>query len=511
MKSLGLITLQEFILWAFGSDNPAVVGLAVLCTAVSIQQLDSKIHESIIQRLPRLTGELFQELFKLVDTFIVNDSEFACSREGIEVILMSAKILMNLGLIKKCWILNHRAVSYAQLLGLHRPQRLSAKESDYERTNRHQAWLSISHADVLLSLLLGLPYATDGRTIPAHMQGKPGTTLFFQHQLIRLAGRVIDKTQMGYTLSAITTQDIQNDIDSVVSQMPEDFWDVRGALAAGTITETEYCERLAPINFYYLIKVFLHMPLMIQSLEDSHLGAHKQACLLACRESLVTYQIMRSESGSVFSMIKVIDYQAFICASLLLLGIMGYGQPCVPLQNYDSQKDMDLVHATLYTLRQASMSSNNAIASQAVQGLESLTFLASGKACPAMAGGGQNGYARIVVPYSGTITISPGSFYANRHPDSVAQELAAASGPIFTLSYGSPEPYFGEGSKQIPSNVLNTGAPDFTLSGEQDFGSGFVPEYPYIDFDWGNMINTNTEEDWAWLMDVNNNTMSGIM
>jgi hypothetical protein len=34
----------------------------------------------------------------------VNDSEFASSREGIEVIMMSGKLLMNFGLLKKCWV-----------------------------------------------------------------------------------------------------------------------------------------------------------------------------------------------------------------------------------------------------------------------------------------------------------------------------------------------------------------------------------------------------------------------
>lgn len=97
-------TLQEFVLWALSSEDPSIVGLGILSIAVSIQQLDSKTHSYIIVRLSRPAGELFHECFELVDRLIVNDSEFASSREGIEVIMMSGKLLMNFGLLKKCWV-----------------------------------------------------------------------------------------------------------------------------------------------------------------------------------------------------------------------------------------------------------------------------------------------------------------------------------------------------------------------------------------------------------------------
>jgi hypothetical protein len=178
-----------------------MVGLAILSIAVSVQQLDSKKLGYIICRLPRMPGELFQEYFELVDRLIVNDSEFASTMEGIEVIMMSGKLLMNFGLLKKCWVLNHRAGSYAQLLGVHRPQRLFRDESDAERARRHRSWLSICQADVLLSLLLGLPYYADGRTVPISTLVESVTTEFFKLKLINLSARVIDKNQMGLSLS----------------------------------------------------------------------------------------------------------------------------------------------------------------------------------------------------------------------------------------------------------------------------------------------------------------------
>lgn len=115
---------------------------------------------------------------------------------------MSGKLLMNFGLLKKYWVLNHRAGSYTQFLGLHRPQRLFRNESDTA-----PSFLVIDMADVLLSLLLGLPYYADGRTVPISALG--GTTEFLQLKLIGLSARVIDKNRMGLILSLQNTHDIQ--------------------------------------------------------------------------------------------------------------------------------------------------------------------------------------------------------------------------------------------------------------------------------------------------------------
>jgi hypothetical protein len=85
-------TLQDFVLWAFESSNPSVAGLALLCIAVCLQQLDPRVHQYIIRQLPRLPGELFQEYFEKVDRLILNDSDYAGTEEGIEAAILSAKI-----------------------------------------------------------------------------------------------------------------------------------------------------------------------------------------------------------------------------------------------------------------------------------------------------------------------------------------------------------------------------------------------------------------------------------
>lgn len=66
--------------------------MAMLCIAVCLQQLDTRVHQYIIRQLPRLPGTLFHEYFEKVDRLIINDSDYASTEEGIEAIMLAARI-----------------------------------------------------------------------------------------------------------------------------------------------------------------------------------------------------------------------------------------------------------------------------------------------------------------------------------------------------------------------------------------------------------------------------------
>ncbi|KAE8448021.1 hypothetical protein EG329_009944 [Mollisiaceae sp. DMI_Dod_QoI] len=477
-------TLQDFTLWAFNSSDPSIVGLAMLCVAVCLQQLDTRVHQYIIRQLPRLPGELFQEYFEKVDRLIINDSDYASTEEGIEATILSAKIYMNLGLNRKCWVLFHRAIAYSQLLGFHRPERISAAETEVERYRRNQSWLSLCSGDVYTSLLLGLPYAADGRTIPV-MHNQHNATSLLKHNLILLSAKVIDRNQMGLSLSVSRTEEIQRELEAAMKDLDETFWNSPAALADGRITRQEYLERIAAQCWLYQILVLLHMPLMIHSVEDAQLEKYRTACLDACRNLLKIYHIMRSDPYSAFDMVKLIDYQAFVCSALLILGLLGYGGSTYQAANKD--KDRDLISLAITTLRQASGTVNNPIASQAVQGLETLMSLdrreqehKPGNACVGV-------YARIVVPHIGTITISPGEYITNSRPEFSSPNYPL---PVFALSHD-----IVEGSSSLANQPP-------TLASSGDFDSGQANGLEF-DFDWTSTITPNFEDDWAWLNDLN--------
>ncbi|TGO46707.1 hypothetical protein BCON_0311g00130 [Botryotinia convoluta] len=525
-------TLPDFILWALESPDPSIIGIAILCIAVCLQQLDTRIHQYIIRQLPSLPGTLFQEYFEKVERLIVNDGDYASTKEGIETIVFAAKIYMNLGLNRKCWILTHQAISYSQLLNLHRPH-LSTDKNLLERNQRIQSWLSLCAGDVYLSLLLGLPYAADGRTIPTtHNQNNP--TAQFHHNLIILSSKVIDRNQRGLHLSIPHTNKIQTSLHTTTQTLPPSFWDPQTSLSQNKISRPEYLEQIAAQCWNYHLLVLLHMPLMLQSILDPTLETHRTQCLTAARNLLRIWHIMRSDMHSAFEMVKLIDYQAFVCSTLLILSMLGYGS--CENGGRDEHNDRELIARTIATLTQARNSLGNLVAKQAVQGLESLMQMGR-ENCPRREerrgdgdgdGDGEdlslgNPYAKIVVPYVGVITISPGEYYSSveaavdevvemqMQTQTRSQSQSQSHSAPFSFSLDSnpnPNPNHEELQNGDASNHHNTNTNtryEDTL-GEAREGpvdtQGQIQiqmEWTSIDFDWASNLTVGFEDDWAWL------------
>ena len=503
-------TLQDFLLVAYNSDNPPVVGLAVLCIAVSIYQLNDEKHFHLIQQLPRPAAELFQIYFERVDRLINTDCDFSSTKEGIECILMSAKLFEGLGLPKRAWLCFGKAVIYGQYLGLHRPYS-SSPESEAERNRRYLAWSSLCQADLYLSLLLGLPYTADGRTIPAKFYGEPGTPSWFQRTLMDVAARLNDRNQMGLSSDIDITVKLQKDLDVAVRQMPAWFWDAPDFLARGLITKSEAIDCMTHQFFYHQIRVFLHMPLMLLSIENPHFSVHRLTCLDGCRGILRGYSVFRADCTIDVS--SIIDYQAFISSALLLLGILGYGVSPTTFQEIDRASDRELIARTLETLKLVSSTSNNNIASQAMEGLQTLYLIAERGECPNHKGPRKDLRARIMIPYFGELNISPGDFL---HKDRGAQdESQIPTQATFTLCHEVPgEIASGSQAQSQPRTETNSsvsnGMQDLRIHEAQPSNEQIQQEIASIDLDWNSLMNMKND-DWSWLAEFDNNEVAKFL
>lgn len=298
---------------------------------------------------------------------------------------------------------------------------------------------------------------------------------------------------MGLSLSVSETQAIQDELDIATKDLDGTFWDSPAALANGKITYHEYLEQIGVQCWLYQVLVLLHMPLMIHSVEDVQLEKHRTACLNAARNLLNIYHTMRSDPLAPFSMVKLIDYQAFVCSTLLILGLLGYGG----YQTANQDKDRHLIRQTINTMRQVSGTVNNPIASQAVQGLESLMLLdrdhcssESGTTCS-----NDNHLVRIVVPHVGSITISPGEYLTNQRSESSSP--ASHPPPVFSLSHEMLEE--PQANHPTTSNTAINGG----QANGSDLADSMLSELTSIDFDWMTTTMPSFENDWAWLNDLN--------
>jgi hypothetical protein len=173
---------------------------------------------------------------------------------------------------------------------------------------------------------------------------------------------------------------------------------------------------------------------------------------------------MRSDALQAFNMVKLINYQAFVCSTLLVFGLLGYKGSTHQTANQD--KDRDLIGLAISTLRQASGTVDNPVASQVVQGLETLMSSDQGK-CSHNTGTARTDLcARVVVPHIGTITISPGKYFSNSRPESTPPDIYPL--PVLALSHAVFQGVSGQ-VNQTRTLTSNTGLDSEQVS-EVEFG-----------------------------------------
>ncbi|KAI9810453.1 MAG: hypothetical protein M1827_006229 [Pycnora praestabilis] len=486
----GQQTLLEYVLSATRQDNPAIVGIGILCVGLSIRQLRLGDEESL--NLKRSPKDVLEHYMAVLDHLIISDDEYTASCEGIELMILQAKTHVNLGQPRKGWLLIRRSISLAQLIGL-RPA-MQPNDQGAAAARRVNTWWALYSVDRYISLLLGLPHAMTDE--PEVGEGPYAT----QKKLSIIVGRVINRNQATSTPSLASTLDIDQQLEDLVKSAPEQWWSIPTSQSLTSVS-IEVSAGITATHFWYCqTKAFLHLPFMLQSATDRRYDYNRHACLDASRKMVQLYHALRLDDGGAFFMCKIMDFQAFTAAMLLLLSLLGYGRMSSAVDHEEEEKDAYLIDTTVEILRQASSAEPDDI--MVAQALNVLGTLSEGRRKHTVATSEQRKDCRphkFVVPYFGTITISLGEISSNmpsatpeRSLGTVAHQLSPNSTPNehaalkdgLALSYGAAGGLFPSNNQQsISENDPNA-----------------IYGAPFIDIDWSNMVNMDLDQDWNWVM-----------
>ena len=483
-------SLQQFVKWGFGQENPTLMGIALLCVGISVQQLPPGAQVQI--SLP--PHELMYHYMSCVERLIISEDEYAASFEGIQAMVLQAKCYSNLNQPRKSWLLFRRAMLHAQLMGINRNRPMFARETTSSILRRKKLWYSLSEVDCYMSLTLGLPHAVSGEDHEITIQefGKDWLTPteVYRRKLFVIAGQVIDRNQLSSSPALPQTLAIDQRLDDLVNSMPSEWWNMDQEQASSA---PGYYERLAAHFWTHQIRAFLHLPFMLQSGQDGKLEYSRLACFEGSRAMLRTYHAMRLNSTRAFNMVKIIDFQGFTAAVFLMLGLLRYGRNRATPDTLHEAQDCQLIDITMAILGQAASEPGGTVAAQALQGLETLN--AARQHMNHRGKGNQSNWdGKIVVPYFGVITLSPGTMFTS-----------SAAYPSSGLIAGVPIPPSSDtiGSSTIQP-LVNTAFDDphnVQLPDVEGYDPLLTEEIPQIDVDWTGMINMDLDQDWSWYLE----------
>ena len=486
-------SLQQFVKWGVCQENPIIMGIVLQCVAISVQQLPP----GALVKLSLPPNELMYHYMSCVERLIISDDEYAGSLEGIQTTVLQAKCFNNLSQPRKSWLLYRRAMLHAQLLGINRNRPMFVREPTPSILRRKKLWYSLCEVDCYMSLTLGLPHAVSGEDHEVTIQesGKDWLTPteVYRRKLCVIAGQVIDRDQLSSSPALPQTLAIDQKLADLVMSMPDEWWDMEQERASSA---PDYCERLAAHFWTHQIKAFLHLPFMLRSGSDGKLEYSRLACFEGSRAMLRTYRAMRLNSTRAFNMVKIIDFQGFTAAVFLMLGLLRYGRSRAMPNTSRETDDCQLIEITMAILRQAASEPGGKIAVQALQGLETLCS-ASHHMNYKDKGKQATWDGKVVVPYFGVITLSPGTMFTS-----------STTGPSSDLTSGIPTTPSdnASGSSMMLSahpiaNTTFDNSHDVQISDAGGFDPTVVGEFPQIDIDWTGMINMDLDQDWSWYLD----------
>ncbi|KKY24903.1 putative c6 finger domain [Phaeomoniella chlamydospora] len=487
-------SFQESVSHSLRSESPAEVAKVILCIAISMNQLDTDFEKNL--SLPCSARDLMEHCVNTVDQLITYDDEIAATLDGIECMILEAKFHINLGRPRRSWVIYRRAIGFAQMIGLHRVGNRPLGDDKF--LHRQQSiWAHLFQGDRFMSLILGLPYGVPERFCTMHIPSDTSSMRSGELYLWRistLVTKIIDRNQDPEHMSLATTLRIDAELDELANSMAPPFW---GIDRDPSRPEEEFYDRLMAQFFHHQIRLFIHLPFMLKLSSDKRYQYSHQAALDAARQMIRCFSILREDSIVGCYMCKLIDFQAFTAAMLIIVNLIGYSKPASGLGEDQSAstgmqeqntQDWALVDETITCLQRASNEAGGIVAAQSAKALE-LLCQARDKNCECDVGS----TCRIVIPYFGSISIGAGSKFQKPQPVRKPANLKALpvsgsaayqnSFPTPPASTGTQQPSSVNGSstQQSPASAVMG---NFSYSGQTPLTSvSSGSDDPLVSFD----------------------------
>ena len=465
------------------SDSVQRVAKALLCLFIVLQE--GCVAPNTISDMANQTSQALT----IIDEMVLNDDGLAGTIDGIECIMLRAKYEMNCGRIRKAWLTFRRGISFAQLSGLHKRSANSTNDSS-QSVRAESLWKALYSGDRFLSLMLGLPYGPSeihsdiGRDSESSAKGikVENTSEHYFYRLSNIVGHIIDRNQQLPSNNMLPlTFKIESEMMELAGTMTSEWWKSgRDPYAANE----RMASQLLPQFWHYQARSLLHLPFMLKATTDRLQEYSKMATVESAREMIARYRVIRPAQGFGSHICKMIDFQVFTAAMILVLNLLDHYRKTETFNNSEAESDQDLILITTDILRRASNETDGGVATQAARALEMFGKI---KEMPLPVGKyGGDCTAKVVIPYFGTVTIGPGT---NLRGKTQRQNSEAMVQPR-QLPTPSDQSLDGSTPNSATQMIEPTIPFDFNYNdNSQDTGV-------YGDF-FAN-INFDLDQDWSW-------------
>ncbi|XXH05408.1 hypothetical protein Hte_011834 [Hypoxylon texense] len=269
---------------------------------------------------------IMSRAFNATTRLVTSNDELTTSLEGIECIMIESMYLNNAGSLRRAWLINRRAITTAQMMGLHTgassPTRMILENETLDRIDPNYMWFRLVLSDRYLSLMLGLPQGSPENTFP-NLEA-PDSCMAVEHleRIESAAASLILQRNSAERTDLAATHKIDKMLQDAAALMPPQWWLMTPdltAIAGSDVKAFEESVRLTNQFTYHHLLVQLHLPyMMLTSSADSSYDYSKMTAAGASRTIISQYVSFRN-SFLATAYCRGIDFIAFIASTTLCL------------------------------------------------------------------------------------------------------------------------------------------------------------------------------------------------
>lgn len=494
-------SVVQFVADSKDSGSVQKIAKVLLCLLIILEERSVSVNTN--NDMANAAGQTKQAL-DIIDEMVIANDELAGTIDGLECMILRAKHETDNGRIRKAWLTFRRAIGFAQLLGLHK--RIGKSESNTnESIRRESIWKSLYSADRLLSLILGLPYgpaeihSSVGRDSESSAKGvqRQNTGEHYIFRLADVVGHIIDRNQQLPSTNMLPlTFKIEAEMMELSASMTSSWWESGLKLCD---KEKQMWSQLLPQFWHHQARTLLHLPFMLKATTDRRYEYNKIATLESAREMIARYRIIRPVQGFGSLVCRMIDFQVFTAAMILVLNLLDHYRNSNTVDHSEAEHDQDLILVTTNILQRASVETDGSVATQAARALEIFSKIQA----MVLQKSEEDCTTKIVIPYFGTVLIGPGTSFRDQgqvhKPESMAYPQQLPTPSERSLDGSTPDVMASENS------AIST-AP-FDLQFGVDTGGMGINGDVFADASF------DLDQDWTWFwnnIDVPSMDMQGM-
>ena len=399
------LVMSTFDISLLQKAGPIRIARTLLYIAVCLQQLDGSLDQSRLNIPPSLEVRM-ERIITTVQSLVTSDDELVSCIEGLECLVLQGLFHINAGNPRRAWLLFRRALATGQLMGIHRDKTPSVPNDVAEM----DMWYKIVTGDRYLCLILGLPAGSADPSFGPEETFENTSVrkhILFKRKLSNVARRVIERNQIDNTHAYAITQEIDEKLDSLATDVGPEYWHFPKYIARDKTLEAAISfENIMTQIWYFQLEALLHLPFMLRASIERRYDYSKFACLKASREILYRFLVLRGEDGKRIFCCNVVDFGALTATVTLFLGLLE-----ADTSNNEAQRRSDraLIHTVLAAMEDVSQTRKDPIIKQSANVIKALLAFDATPSSSDVTLSRPSSHTtpnfKLTIPYFGTISI----------------------------------------------------------------------------------------------------------